>query len=144
MAAVNFYYADVPSVSLQQKRLVKQFIVSIFQQERVPIKKLDYVFCSDEYLLSINRSFLQHDYYTDIITFNLSEASSVEGEVYISIDRVRENASEHRVSFRRELLRVMFHGVLHLCGYGDKKKREITIMRDKEEYYLRSFEEQNP
>ena len=87
-------------------------------------------------ILEINRQFLKHDFYTDIITFDLSEGSSTMAEIYISIDRVKENASKMGVSFKSELHRVLFHGVLHLCGYKDKSARDIKIMREKEDFYL--------
>jgi rRNA maturation RNase YbeY len=91
-------------------------------------------------LLNINKTFLKHDYFTDIITFDLSEGFvEIVGEVYISIHRVRDNARSLRTNVTNELLRVLFHGALHLCGYKDKKKSEITIMREKEDYYLSLF-----
>ena len=140
MAQVSFQYAD-RRLSIAGKTVIKDFVVRLFRKERVPLQELRYVFCSDAYLLNINRSFLQHDYYTDIITFGLSAPDApVEGEVYISIDRVKDNAATLGIPFREELLRVVFHGALHLCGYSDKKKREITLMRDKENAYLRLFE----
>ncbi|MCW3113260.1 MAG: metal-dependent hydrolase YbeY [Segetibacter sp.] len=140
MPGVRFNYADVKPISLNDKKGVKDFVVSIFNKEGRPLKKINYIFCSDEYLLEINKSYLQHDYYTDIITFDLSEQEGTIGEIYISVDRVKENSKSHATSFSTELLRVIFHGALHLIGYKDKKKSEITIMRDKEEYYLRLFE----
>ena len=135
---MKFYYAD-RSLPLKGKRVVQGFIPQLFVEEKVALDELNYIFCSDEYLLEINRSFLSHDDFTDIITFDLSEGDGVKGEVYISLDRVCDNAKEQGVSFREEVLRVLFHGALHLCGYRDKKKSEITIMRQKEEYYLRLF-----
>lgn len=140
MAIVRFNYADVKTVPLKQKTAVKDFVINLFQSENKTVDRIDYVFCSDDYLLAINKSFLQHDYYTDIITFDLSNNSETIGEIYISIDRVKENASKHQSTTSSELLRVIFHGALHLCGYRDKKKSEITIMRQKEDYYLRLFE----
>lgn len=98
---------------------------------------LNFVFCSDEELLAINKSYLKHDYYTDIITFELSEKGKpVEGEVYISIDRVVDNANSLRESINKELHRVVFHGVLHLCGYSDKRQNEAVKMRAAENKYL--------
>jgi probable rRNA maturation factor len=89
----------------------------------------------------MNRDFLQHDYYTDIITFGLSEKGEpVEAEIYISLDRVKDNAATLKTTFKEETLRVIFHGALHLCGYKDKKKSEIALMRSKEDHYLRLFE----
>jgi probable rRNA maturation factor len=114
-------------------------IVAIFKKEKVLFDRLDYVFCSDEYLLNINQEFLKHDYYTDIITFDLSGAKEVRSEIYVSTDRVRENAVSNSTFFKEELIRVLFHGALHLCGYKDKKKEEISLMRRKENYYLAYF-----
>lgn len=112
----------------------------MFEQERQPLRTLQYIFCTDEYLLRINQDFLQHDYYTDIITFQLGDEPDtlgVEGEVYISIDRVRDNAKSLGVPVGKELLRVIFHGALHLCGYSDKTEEEVFLMRGKEEEYMR-------
>lgn len=141
MAIVSFLQAD-RNFRIRSKKSLGQFIKSLFLFEGKELDILHYIFCSDEYLLNINRKFLQHDFYTDIITFDLSEtkAGASTGEVYISIDRVKENASTHAVTTNQEFLRVVFHGALHLCGYRDKKKSEITKMREKEDYYLRLFE----
>ncbi len=123
--------------------MLKLQIEQLFIKERVVLDSLSYVFCSDEYLLKINREFLNHDFYTDIITFDLSEKQvGVIGEIYISLDRVKENAAGLGISFSEELLRVLFHGALHLCGYRDKKKAEIMEMRKKEEQYLRLYKKQ--
>ena len=142
MNKVRFQYADVPSVQLKNKTSVKQFVQNLFVLEGKPLHKLNYIFCSDGYLLQINQDFLKHDYYTDIITFDITDdlEQGTIGEVYISIDRVKDNAVSHDTSFTQELLRVIFHGALHLCGYRDKKKSEITMMREKENYYLCLFE----
>jgi rRNA maturation RNase YbeY len=140
MVKVKFNYADVPLVRLYKKRKTKDFIERIFTEERKQLEQLRYIFCSDNYLLNINKTFLKHDYFTDIITFDLSEGFvKIVGEIYVSIDRVRDNANSHGTNVTEELLRVLFHGALHLCGYKDKKKREITIMREKEDYYLSLF-----
>ncbi len=140
MSMVNFQYAD-RRLSLRDKNRIKSLVALIFKKEKVAMGGLNYVFCSDAYLLDINRRFLQHDYYTDIITFGLSEEGMpVEAEIYISVDRVQENARELGISFREEMLRVIFHGALHLCGYRDKKKAEVLLMREKENSYLRLYE----
>ena len=112
----------------------------IFRREKKKLRSLQYVFCSDEYLLQINKGFLKHDYYTDIITFDLSSSSEVEGEVYISLDRVKENALSFSQSYYKELLRVIIHGALHLCGYKDKTKSQVAEMRKTEDLYLLLFE----
>ena len=141
MPIIQFSYANVSSTLVKNKKSIKDLIKQIFLKEGKVLGRLQYVFCHDDYLLQINQSHLQHDYYTDIITFDLSETlDEIAGEIYISIDRVKENSTQQQTIFDQEMLRVIFHGALHLCGYRDKTKREITIMRQKEEEYLRLFE----
>ena len=141
MPIIKFSYANVSSILIKNKKSIKDLISQIFLKEGKVLGRLQYVFCQDDYLLQINQSHLQHDYYTDIITFDLSDTlDETVGEIYISIDRVKENSTQHETIFDQELLRVIFHGALHLCGYRDKTKREITIMRQKEEEYLLLFE----
>jgi probable rRNA maturation factor len=106
------------------------------KKEKKGIGDLTYVFCSDEYLLSLNQKFLNHNTLTDIITFDYSEAKTLSGEIYISIERVAENAEKFKVAFEDELHRVMIHGVLHLAGYKDKRPAEKALMRKKEEASL--------
>lgn len=126
---------------LRQRRKLKTFIFSIFRSEKTRLENLHYIFCSDDYLLNINRQFLNHDFYTDIITFNLaSKNEPISAEIYISVDRVKDNARSLNLSAHQELLRVMFHGVLHLCGHKDKTRDQIRLMRQKEDFYLRKFE----
>lgn len=140
MPRVFFHAADRP-IPFAGRNVLKSFIESVFRKEKKLLLSIHYIFCSDEYLLRINRDFLKHDYYTDIITFGLSgPGQPVEAEIYISVDRVRDNAEELGQAFKKEIHRVVFHGALHLCGYRDKKKSEITTMREKEEFYLRLFE----
>lgn len=139
MCSVRFNYIDVKPPFMNKRKVVKEFIGDMFVQERKELRLLNYIFCSDNYLLVINRAFLNHDFFTDIISFDLSEGVGVVGEAYISLDRVRENSVLHSTSYFNEFLRVVFHGALHLCGYKDKKKSEITLMRQKEDYYLRLF-----
>ena len=139
MTAIRFHSAD-RSLEIKGKTGLKFFIESLFRKEGKKLASLSYVFCSDAFLLQMNRDYLQHDYYTDIITFGLSEAGHpIEAEIYISLDRVKDNARVHGCTYKEEVLRVVFHGALHLCGYSDKKKSEITLMRDKEDHYLRLF-----
>lgn len=134
---VKFFYNDVAPY-LPNRQKLKGFIASIFTKEgKRALDNLNYIFCTDEYLLQVNRNFLQHDYYTDIITFDLSDMpKTVSGEIYISIDRVKDNAATQGVSFTEELHRVIFHGALHLCGYKDKKPAEVKVMRKAEDKYL--------
>ena len=94
------------------------------------------IFCSDNFLLELNKKYLNHDYFTDIITFSYSVKNDISGDLFISVDRVKENSFKHGVSFEKELERVVYHGVLHLCGYKDKTPQEAHEMRSKENYYL--------
>lgn len=139
MAFVKFNYAD-KKLSISNKRDLKNYILSIFLEEEKELEELNYIFCSDEYLLKINKDHLQHDYYTDIITFSLEENGyPIIGEIYISLDRVADNAKTEKASVLNETLRVIFHGCLHLCGYKDKKGKDIKIMRQKENYYINQY-----
>ena len=135
-AAVNFFYQEV-QFSFGNRGKLKEFLGDLFKKEGHRLESLNVIFCTDEALLEINRSFLQHDYYTDIITFPLSrKGQPVQAELYISIDRIRDNARQGKVSFKEELHRVMFHGCLHLTGYGDKSSQQIKKMREREDHYL--------
>ena len=137
--SIKFHYQNT-QLTLTQKNSIKAFVATIFQKEKKTLQQLDYIFCTDAFLLEINSQFLNHDDYTDIITFDLSEApSAIIGEIYISIDRVKENAKLFKTNFKQEALRVIFHGALHLCGYKDKTKSEKAMMRAKEEQYLQAF-----
>ena len=135
---VQFHYLQ--KTPFTNRILVKETIKHLFKKEKKILGQLTYIFCSDEYLLQINKEYLQHNYYTDIITFDLSDTNNqVNGEVYISIDRVKDNAKTFQTGFQKELLRVIFHGALHLCGYKDKSKSEEALMRKTEDKYLHYF-----
>lgn len=139
--AIHFTAHEV-TVDLKNRNRLKGFLKALFAKEGQTLRNLQYVFCNDSYLLQMNQEFLQHDTYTDIITFELSPVPEVtEGEVYISIDRVRENASRFKVSEETELHRVIFHGALHLCGYKDKSRKDAALMRQKEEECLQAYAE---
>jgi rRNA maturation RNase YbeY len=125
------------SFTLKDKLLLKSFLPIIFKEEGYEFKSVSYIFCSDEYLLKLNQKYLKHDTYTDILTFTLSGTSlPIISEIYISIDRVRENARELNISFSDELHRVMIHGILHLCGYSDHTPRLKAEIHKKEDHYL--------
>ena len=137
--AVRFHKADV-SFRVPQSTSIKSFLSQQFSTATGKALDLDCIFCSDEYLLNVNRTFLQHDYYTVIITFPLDETEKkTVAEIYISIDRVKENATAEKVSFENELQRVIFHGVLHLCGFKDKTKAQSQLMREMENQWLAEF-----
>ena len=135
---VYFFYQNV-KVVLENRTGLKKIIESIFRKEGKSLGSLNYVFVSDKALLEINKQYLKHDFYTDIITFDLSESDIVTAEIYISVDRVRDNAKGLGVSMKSELHRVIFHGTLHLCGYRDKSKAEMDEMREKEDFYIQNY-----
>lgn len=140
---VRFFYLT-DSFSLNKRTSLRTFIESIFKVEHQPFADLNIIFCTDDYLLGVNKRFLNHDFYTDIVTFNLAgNKQPVNGEIYISIDRVKDNANKLHVSFKSELHRVIFHGVLHLCGYLDKTKSQIKLMREMEDKYLSGYFERS-
>ena len=134
-----YFFFETP-VNLKDRTGIKKLIASVFRKEGKKLGSLNYIFCTDKRLLKINQDFLKHDYYTDIITFELSpKGLPIEGEIYISVDRVKENAITEETSFKQELLRVILHGALHLCGYKDKTAAQVTLIRQKEEFYLSNF-----
>lgn len=136
---INFHFEDIKPFIVRQK-FVREVLRLLIQNEEKIQGDIQVIFCSDDYLLQMNINFLKHDYYTDIITFDYGENDVISGELYISTDRIRENATTFGTGFKCELMRVMMHGVLHLLGYGDKTKTQKKIMRDKEEYYLSKFD----
>jgi probable rRNA maturation factor len=136
---IRFFFQDV-SVSLSERTRLKSFLQGLFKKEGRKLESLNYIFCTDSALLGINRQYLSHDYYTDIISFELSaKGVPVQGEIYISVDRVRDNAKTQGVPFKVELHRVIFHGALHLCGYKDKTSKDTNFMRLKEDEYLNAY-----
>lgn len=144
MAAIHFHTAD-QGISLPGKTILKTLLTDLFHKEGRQLAGLSIVFCSDDYLLELNRQFLQHDYYTDILTFLMSERGApVEGELYISVDRVRDNARALGVPTLQELRRVIIHGSLHLCGYKDKLKKDQALIRQKEDRYLQLLKKRMP
>lgn len=124
---------------LKEEQAVTVWLKKIIEQAGNRLRLLNFIFCSDEYLHRINVEYLDHDTLTDIITFPYAEPPIIEGDIFISIDRVRDNAGDYNVTFEQELCRVMAHGVLHLCGYGDKTPEEQRIMRQKEDEALKLF-----
>ena len=138
MPAVFFQNADY-KLALPNKRKLKLFIACLFLEYGIRLSSLAIIFCSDEYLLSLNRQFLQHDYYTDILTFDLSKDQDAVGEIYISVERVKENAIQLKISFEQEIHRIIFHGVLHLCGFSDKSLSQRKKMTELENIAIQNF-----
>jgi rRNA maturation RNase YbeY len=121
------------------KKELKRFVKELVAHEGKQLKELSLVFTDDEYLLEVNKQYLNHDYFTDVITFDYSDFPNVSGDVMISLDRVKDNAQSMNLDFETELYRVVFHGALHLCGYKDKKKEDAALMRSKEDFYIQMF-----
>jgi probable rRNA maturation factor len=134
---INYYYES--EFALKDEDKYTNWIKRIVNSENKKLGELSYIFCSDDYLFELNEKYLGHSTFTDIITFDYSENENLSGEVYISIDRVIENAEEYKEEFERELLRVMAHGILHLAGYNDKEDKERKSMRVKENEKIEMF-----
>jgi len=133
---IRFFNEDSP-YKLPQKQATRQWLKQQAEAEGFRVGDLNYIFCSDEHVLQVNRDYLQHDYYTDIITFDQSEEDDlIEGDIFISVDRVADNAQQLGVEPATEMRRVLAHGLLHLCGYGDKLPEEELTMRAKEDEWL--------
>jgi len=124
---------------LDDETYYSDWISRILKKEAVLLGNLSYIFCDDKYLLKINNEYLNHDTFTDIITFDYTDGDVISGDIFISVERVKENASEFNVKFLNELIRVMSHGVLHLIGYKDKNDQDAKIMRDKENQMIELF-----
>lgn len=130
------YYAQDISFNFKERRLTSRWLKFVAESELKRLGDISIIFCSDNYILDVNIKYLQHDYFTDIITFDYCEANRLNGDLFISIDSVRENASFYGTEFEEELNRVIVHGVLHLIGYDDHTEDDIKVMRAKENYYL--------
>jgi len=132
---VSFFNEDI-CLTLKNKLTAKSKIKQLITSEGKLCGDINFIFCSNNYLLEINRKYLNHDYYTDVITFDYCEKNIVSGDIYISIEQVQANAAEFGTETANELSRVMYHGIIHLCGYNDKTPEEKTVMDSKENYYL--------
>lgn len=137
MESIHFFYEDTPFI-LDHPAITQDWLHTIITNHEQQAEAINFIFCSDDYLLNINRSYLDHDYYTDIITFDNreSESDDLESDIFISIDRIKDNAQSMAVSFDRELHRVIIHGILHLLGWNDKTDEQKQAMREKEEACL--------
>lgn len=135
---IQFFFPQ--KTNLENRSNLKLFIQSILKKEKTKAQFINIIFCSDEFLLNINKQYLYHDYPTDIITFEISrDLNGITAEIYISVDSVTRNSIDYQSTKKNELHRVIFHGILHLCGYKDKTKEEIALMRSKEDKYLNLY-----
>ena len=139
MGSIHFF-EEKPDAWFKDRRIMKDLLIELFKKEKVEFDAIQFVLMSDEALLEVNRAYLNHDFFTDIITFDLSAPGAPKvSDIYISLDRVEGNAKLYNDSRINELRRVMIHGCLHLCGYKDKLKTDQAKMREREDYYLRLF-----
>ena len=132
---ISYFNQDI-DFKLKGKLINNQWLKLVAESEIRRIGDVNIIFCSDNYILDVNMKYLGHDYFTDIITFDYCEKDRLNGDLFISIDSVRENALHYGTEFETELNRVMVHGILHLIGYDDHSKKDIKVMRDKEDYYI--------
>jgi len=133
---IHFFYENLPeSVNTDYTIWLKDIIVS----EGKKLGEINYIFCDDDYLLKVNQDYLQHDYYTDIITFDYVKGKTISGEIFVSLQRISDNASTLSKKYEEELRRVLAHGILHLCGYKDKTEEEEQLMRNKEDFYIAKY-----
>ena len=130
---IHFFYENIDE-NIDEN--LKNWIENIIVSEGKKLGEINYIFCDDEYLLKINQDFLDHDYYTDIITFDQVRGKTISGEIFVSLQRIKDNASLISKNYEEEKKRVIAHGILHLCGYKDKTKKEKKTMRAKEDFYL--------
>ncbi len=134
------YFFENTDFKLKGKTRIKQWLKLVAESEIFTLGNVSVIFCSDNYILDINQRYLQHDYFTDIITFDYTEGTKISGDLFISVDSVRENSIEYGTEFEDELHRVIVHGILHLIGYDDHSEEDIKVMRAKEDYYLSLLE----
>jgi len=136
--AINYFWEDVSEFKIS-KRMLNSWIKTCISSYKLKTGDINYIFCSDQYLKEINKEYLKHDYFTDIITFNYNEDKLVLGDIYISSERVADNAIEYNVNFDIELLRVIIHGVLHLCGINDSTDLEKEVIHKLEDYWINIY-----
>ena len=132
---ISYFTEDIKFV-FKQKLINNRWLKSVAQNESRCIGDVSIIFCSDDYILEVNKKYLQHDYYTDIITFDYCDGNVLNGDLFISIDSVKDNAVHYGTEFSDELNRVIVHGLLHLIGYDDHSPEDISIMRSKENFYI--------
>lgn len=136
---INYFFEDT-NFKFNKRRATSKWLKSAIALENKKLGDISIIYCSDDYLLEINKQYLSHDYYTDVITFNYCEGDLISGDIFISVDTIKANAQEYGASFDNELCRVMVHGILHLIGYDDDCESNQLIMRQKEDFYLERYD----
>lgn len=135
---IDFTTEDI-TYSLDESNKIINWIENVVNTDNKILGDICFIFCSDDYLLNVNQKYLKHNYFTDVITFDYSADSIISGDIFISIDRVKDNSTIYKSSFQQELLRILIHGVLHLLGYDDKLPEDKSLMTSKEDYYLKRY-----
>lgn len=131
---IHFFFENIDEFILAEN--TKSWIENIILSEGKKLGDINYIFCDDEYLLKVNQDYLQHDYYTDIITFDYVKGKTISGDIFVSVERIKDNATTLARDYDSEFRRVLAHGVLHLCGYKDKSPEDEKLMREKEDFYI--------
>lgn len=134
---INYFFEEISTIAINED--ISTWLEDIIVNEEKKLGKIQYIFCDDEYLLHVNRKYLQHDFYTDIITFDYVKGKKISGDIFVSLPRIKDNAVQLSTDENEELKRVLAHGILHLCGYKDKSEEEQTMMTEKENYYLSKY-----
>jgi len=131
---INYFFEEIEAIKIEPRTTA--WLNDMISLEGKKTGKINYIFCSDDGLLKVNQDYLQHDYYTDIITFDYVKGKNISADIFVSLPRIFDNAEKLAKNFNQEFHRVLAHGILHLCGYKDKSEEEIKIMRQKEDFYL--------
>lgn len=131
---INYFFEEISPIVIDDQ--ISVWLENIILEEGKKLGKIQYIFCDDEYLLQVNKEHLQHDYYTDVITFDYVKGKKISGDIFVSLQRIEDNATSLSTNKDEELRRVLAHGVLHLCGYKDKSDSEQLLMTEKENFYL--------
>ena len=134
---INYFFENIDSIEISDK--FSAWLINLITSENKKIGEITYIFSNDEYILKINQDYLQHDFYTDVITFDYVKGKIISGDIFVSLPRISDNARMLNKNFEKEFLRVLAHGILHLCGYKDKSAEEISLMRKKEDHYINLF-----
>lgn len=135
---INYFFENIDPNDIHPN--TSKWLENLIISENKKLGDINYIFCDDDYLLKVNQDFLDHDYFTDIITFDYVKGKTISGDIFVSLPRILDNASTLSQDFKKEFNRVLAHGILHLCGYKDKTEDEQTLMRTKEDFYINQFE----
>lgn len=138
---IQFFFENIDEITIPTTTAA--WLQQLITSEQKKTGEINYIFCDDDHLLKVNQDFLQHDYYTDVITFDYVKGKTISGDIFVSLPRISDNAEATNADFQTEFLRVLAHGVLHLCGYKDKTEDDILEMRTKEDFYLVKFKDFN-